>query len=127
MTTPTSFQLIITNFHLYLIQLWWRFNQFFFLRDIVYAQTWEVLTMKNRIEPPYTESPSQPFLVSSRTLKTAATITSVGCYTAVLCLHATLLPTNWGKICIFLKPPYSSVFDHVGVQSVFKDRCKEFT
>ena len=43
-----------------------------------------------------------------------------------LCLHATLLPTNWGKICIFLKPPYSSVFDHVGVQSVFKDRCKEF-
>ena len=44
-----------------------------FLRDIVYAQTWEVLTLKNPIEPPYPESPSQPFVVSSRTLKTAAT------------------------------------------------------
>ena len=44
-----------------------------FLRDIVYAQTWEVLTLKNPIEPPYAESPSQPFVVSSRTLKTAAT------------------------------------------------------
>ena len=44
-----------------------------FLRDIVYAQTWEVLTLKNPIEPPYPESPSQPFVVSSHTLKTAAT------------------------------------------------------
>ena len=44
--------LIITNFHLYLIQLWWQFFQIFVYGDVVYAQTWEVLTLKNCIEPP---------------------------------------------------------------------------
>ena len=37
--------LIITNFHLYLIQLWWQFFQIFVYGDVVYAQTWEVLTL----------------------------------------------------------------------------------
>ena len=45
--------LIITNFHLYLIQLWCQFFQIFVNGDVVYAQTWEVLTLKNCIEPPY--------------------------------------------------------------------------
>ena len=45
--------LIITNFHLYLIQLWCQFFQIFAYGDVVYAQTWEVLTLKNYIEPPY--------------------------------------------------------------------------
>ena len=45
--------LIITNFHLYLIQLWCQFLQIFVYGDVVYAQTWEVLTLKNCIEPPY--------------------------------------------------------------------------
>ena len=41
--------LIMTNFHLYLIKLWWQFFQMF-----VYAQNWEVLALKNccSIEPP---------------------------------------------------------------------------
>ena len=43
--------LIITNFHLYLIQLWRQFFQIFVYGDVVYAQTWEVLTLKNYIEP----------------------------------------------------------------------------
>ena len=38
--------LIITNCHLYLIQLWWPFFQIFVYDDVVYAQTWEVLTLK---------------------------------------------------------------------------------
>ena len=44
--------LIITNFHLHLIQLWWQFFQNFVYGEVVYAQTWEVLTLKNCIEPP---------------------------------------------------------------------------
>ena len=44
--------LIITNFHLYLIQLWWQYFQNFGYGDVVYAQTWEVLALKNSIEPP---------------------------------------------------------------------------
>ena len=44
--------LLITIFHLYLLQLWWQFFQIFVYGDVVYAQTWEVLTMKNCIEPP---------------------------------------------------------------------------
>ena len=42
--------LIITNFHLYLIQLLWQFFQIFVYDDVVYAQTWEVFTLKNCIE-----------------------------------------------------------------------------
>ena len=37
--------LIITNFHLYLIQLLWQFFQIFVYDDAVYAQTWEVFTL----------------------------------------------------------------------------------
>ena len=43
--------LITTNFHLYLIQLWWQIFQMFVCGDVVYAQTWQVLTLKNCIEP----------------------------------------------------------------------------
>ena len=44
--------LIMTNFYLYLhvIQLWWQFFQMFVYGDVVYAQTWQVLTLKNCIE-----------------------------------------------------------------------------
>ena len=57
MTTPMLLQpYIITNFRLYLIQLWWQFLQIFVYGDVVYAQTWEVLTLKNCIEPPETIS-----------------------------------------------------------------------
>ena len=40
------------KFHLPLIQLWCQFFQNFVYGDVVYAQTWEVLTMKNCIKPP---------------------------------------------------------------------------
>ena len=43
--------LITTNFHLYLIQLRWQFFQMLVYGDVVCAQTWQVLTLKNRIEP----------------------------------------------------------------------------
>ena len=43
--------LITTNFHLYLIQLWWQIFQMFVCGDVVYAQTWQVLTLKNCMEP----------------------------------------------------------------------------
>ena len=39
--------LIMTNF---LIQLWWQFFQMFVYGDVVYAQTWQVLTLTNCIE-----------------------------------------------------------------------------
>ena len=39
------------NFHLYLIQLWWQFFEIFVPGDGVYAPTFEVLTLKNCIEP----------------------------------------------------------------------------
>ena len=42
----------LTNVHLYLIQLWWQFFQNFAYGDVVYTQTWEVLALKNCIEPP---------------------------------------------------------------------------
>ena len=44
--------LIITKFYLYLIQLWCQFVQIFVYGDVVYAQIWELLTLKNCIEPP---------------------------------------------------------------------------
>ena len=44
---------IITNFHLYLLQLWCSFLQIFVDGDVVNAQTWEILPLKNPIEPPY--------------------------------------------------------------------------
>ena len=53
--------LIITNFHLYLIQLWWQFFQMFVYGDVVYAQTWQSLTLKNCIEPLH--MPVRPMLL----------------------------------------------------------------
>ena len=53
--------LIITNFHLYLIQLWWQFFQMFVYGDVVYAQTWQLLTLKNCIEPLH--MPVRPMLL----------------------------------------------------------------
>ena len=46
--------LVITNLHLYLIkrdliQLWWQCFQISVFDDVVYAQTWEALTLKNPI------------------------------------------------------------------------------
>ena len=38
--------LITANLYLYLIQLWRQFFQIFVYGDVVYAQTWEVQTLK---------------------------------------------------------------------------------
>ena len=48
--------LINANVHHHLIQLWRLFFQIFENGDVFYAQTWEVLTLKNSIEPPYVGS-----------------------------------------------------------------------
>ena len=45
--------LITTNFHLYLVQLWWQFFQNFVYGAVLYAQTWELLALENCIEPPF--------------------------------------------------------------------------
>ena len=37
----------MTTFHL----LWWQFFLMFVYGDVVYAQTWQVLTLKNCVEP----------------------------------------------------------------------------
>ena len=64
---PTGFTLIgcitpiMTNFHFYLIQLWRQFFQMFVYGNVVYAQTWEVLTLKNCIEPPQHASTAYVF------------------------------------------------------------------
>ena len=39
---------IITNFHIFLMQLWWKFFQIFAKGDVVYAQLWELFTLKTR-------------------------------------------------------------------------------
>ena len=38
--------LIKTNVHVYLIQVWWKFSKIFVNGDVVYAQMWEILTLK---------------------------------------------------------------------------------
>ena len=55
--------LIMANFHLYVIQLWLQFFQIFVYGAVVYAQTWQVLTVKNCIEAlPYART---AFVVAS--------------------------------------------------------------
>ena len=44
--------LIITNFHLSLMQLWWKFFNIIVDGDVVQTQNLEVSTLKNSIEPP---------------------------------------------------------------------------
>ena len=39
------------RFDRYIIQLWWQFFQMFVYGDVGYAQTWQVFTLKNCIEP----------------------------------------------------------------------------
>lgn len=39
---------IITNFHIFLMQLWWKFFQIFAKGDVVCAQLWELFTLKTR-------------------------------------------------------------------------------
>lgn len=42
---------IITNFHIFLIQLWWKFFQIFAKGDVVYAQISELFTLKKAYRP----------------------------------------------------------------------------
>ena len=44
--------LIITNFHLSLMQLWWKIFNIIVDGDVVQTQNLEVSTLKNSIEPP---------------------------------------------------------------------------
>ena len=60
--------LIITNFHLYPIQPWGQFFQIFVHGDVVYTQTWEVMTPKNCIEPPYRSIGVRLGLITERSI-----------------------------------------------------------
>ena len=60
--------LITTNFHLYLIQQWWQFFQIFAHGDVVYTQTWEVMTPKNCIESPYRSIGVRLGLITERSI-----------------------------------------------------------
>ena len=48
--------LIVTNFHLYLIQLWWSFFHIFVNGNVVNAQTWQMF-------PPPPEKPHPATLI----------------------------------------------------------------
>ena len=83
--------LITTNFHLYLIQLWWQFFQNFVFGDVVYAQTWQVLTLKNCIEP---------FSYASTAYVVASALVSV----RLFCKHLGNLPKFFGQM-VYPPPP----------------------
>ena len=44
---------IVTNFHLYIVQMWFSFSDIFVNVDVVNAQSGEVYSLKNPVEPPY--------------------------------------------------------------------------
>ena len=83
--------LITTNFHLYLIQLWWQFFQNFVYGDVVYAQTWQVLTLKNCIEP---------FSYASTAYVVASALVSV----QLFCKNLSNLQTFFGQMVY--RPPW---------------------
>ena len=68
--------LITTNFHLYLIHLWWQLFQMFVCGDVVYAQTWQVLTLKNCMEP--FSYASTAYLVASALVSVRLFCTNLG-------------------------------------------------
>ena len=47
-----KYEILLLLLLLLLLQLWWQFFQYFVYGDVVYAQTWEVLSLENCIEPP---------------------------------------------------------------------------
>ena len=94
--------LITTNFHLYLIHLWWQLFQMFVYGDVVYAQTWQVLTLKNCIEP---------FSYASTAYVVASALISVRLF------WANGLPPPLAK-----NSPYAYGFQHRELNSHFKLR-----
>ena len=91
---------IITNFHLYLIQRWRQSFQIFVNSDVVYAQTRDVLTLKNSMESPKFPSPAshenswpQWSAVYANLIKSRCTLGQI----LIMCLNYLL------KNCIFYK------------------------
>ena len=58
--------LVITKFHLYLVQLWWSFSYSFVNCGLVDSQTWAVLLVKYPVEPPYRWRVSSNFFKSEK-------------------------------------------------------------
>ena len=83
--------LITTNFHLYLIHLWWQLFQMFVYGDVVYAQTWQVLTLKNCMEP---------FSYASTAYLVASALVSV----RLFCKNLGNLQTFFGQM-VYRPPP----------------------
>ena len=99
--------LITTVFHLYLIQLWWQFFQMFVYGDVVYAQTWQVLTLKNYIEP---------FSYASTAYVVASALVSV----RPICKNLSNLQKIFGQMVYRLPLAKNSPYAHV--VSLFLDR-----
>ena len=97
--------LITTNFHLYLIQLWWQFFQMFVYGDVVYAQTWQVLTLKNCMEP---------FSYASTAYVVASALVSV----RLFCKHLSNLQNFLGKWFAALPPRQKLVRTPMGSTDV---------
>ena len=85
---------ITTNFHLYLIHLWWQLFQMFVYGDVVYAQTWEVLTVKNCMEP---------FSYASTAYVVASALVSV----RLFCKNLGNLQTFFGQMVY--RPPWQKI------------------
>ena len=86
--------LITTNFHLYLIHLWWQLFQMFVYGDVVYAQTWQVLTLKNCMEP---------FSYASTAYLVASALVSV----RLFCKNFGNLQTFFGEMVY--RPPWQKI------------------
>ena len=102
--------LIITNFHLYLIQLWWQFFQMFVYGDVVYAQTWQLLTLKNCIEP---------FSYASTAYVVASALVSV----RLFCKNLSNLQNFFGQMVY--RPPWQKIA-HTPMSSVFIQSIDNF-
>ena len=74
--------------------LWWQFFQMFVYGDVVYAQTWQVLTLKNCIEP---------FSYASTAYVVASALVSV----RLFCKHLSNLQKFFGQMVC--RPPWQKI------------------
>ena len=107
---------IITNFHLYLIQRWWQSFQIFVNSDVVYAQARDVLTLKNSMESPKFPSPAshenswpQWSAVYANLIKSRCTLGQI----LIMCLNYLL------KNCIF----YQKKFVGTLIYTIGQNQC----
>ena len=105
--------LITTNFHLYLIHLWGQLFQMFVCGDVVYAQTWQVLTLKNCMEP---------FSYASTAYLVASALVSV----RLFCKNLGNLQKFFGQMVY--RPPWQKIArTPMGIRTLFSLDHKLYT